>query len=903
MAVIIFIGAPPPPYLLMDPFRPTKKPPTNRYHSQSRARRRDASGTSEQSSGDEEALQSRVDHLLPSPQADGAETPRTPPPDDATKPPSWITGRTPYSRGTNSLQVVEPSKSIGPVDEYLQEDLRHRVFMNFDTFLQTILLLPPNWRTEYKSAIDEVLADKDFDQLLNAYLEKANILSVDHDREKRLYRPHAKMHNRAIDVLQTHPKTTVSDADVVHIIRSDPLAVRGSTEQLKPDIVGMLIQIFASATDGASLVALEEYGHAQDADKKDKQHQESKLLAPDHIPAWPQLTDAVEMKAVDNALDEGTNAIRLLTDGKDPLKPVPRKKRIVNSRAAPENLTSEVEEDADGTPSTPSAASSMSKKRKSDRNEDEPSSKVSRRTYKSQATTSVRRTLGAINKSGHARNLPNDEEARIQCAKYAMQILSSAGLRSHALVTLIDRDRLQLKYYDRSSIVVSQAIDIADKEERRLFVAMLIGCHRLTLRQRGILHDILEDPYIRSYGEMKGKNPVNLFNGLKMTLQGADGTDIFLTLGDIIHRQRGLIGRNTCVVLAHSSAWPNRDLVVKISWPGVYRDSEKKLMDAAKAKADEMAGEGKTHWVLDHLPEILHSQDFRFNDEDSPQKRLMELLIEAKYADKKTFIYEERLLRITVSERLFPITDLTDVKDIAQVFFDIFRCHHWLYENPKILHRDMSLNNLMYRKRHDNSKGKIRILGVLNDFDLSSLIPLEEAASLHRTGTPPYMAHELLGRSDVSHLYRHDVEAFYYVLLMLCCRYEIVQGKVMRELQSEQAKMPFAQWYDRTISWQGLSAYKHSFLNNYEAIPVSASFSAFLPWLQDIRYLLGEGLHALKASESHVSRIRLQSRSKQPVTTEPSVPFDNETLGGHITSEQILQIMSEIDGHSLNDQS
>ncbi len=286
----------------------------------------------------------------------------------------------------------------------------------------------------------------------------------------------------------------------------------------------------------------------------------------------------------------------------------------------------------------------------------------------------MRRTLGPINESGHARNLPNDEEARIQCAKYAMQILSSAGLRSHALVTLIDRDRLQLKYYDRSSIVVSQAIDIADEEERRLFVAMLIGCHRLTLPQRGILHEILEDPYIKSYGEMKEKNPVNLFNGLKMTLQGADGTNIILTLGDIIHRQRGLVGRDTCVVLARSSAWLDRELAVKISWPGVYRDSEKKLMDAAKAKADEMAGEGKTHWVLDHLPEILHSQDFRFNDEDSPQKRLMELLIEAQYADGKTFIYEERLLRITVSERLFPITDLTNVKDIAQVFLDILQC-------------------------------------------------------------------------------------------------------------------------------------------------------------------------------------------------------------------------------------
>ncbi len=255
-----------------------------------------------------------------------------------------------------------------------------------------------------------------------------------------------------------------------------------------------------------------------------------------------------------------------------------------------------------------------------------------------------------------------------------MQILSSAGLRSHALVTLIDRDRLQLKYYDRSSIVVSQAIDIADEEERRSFVAMLIGCHRLSLRQRGILHEILEDPYIKSFGKMKEKNSVNLFKGLKMKLQSADGEEIVLTLGDIIHRQRGLIGRNTCVVLASSPAWGKRELVVKISWPGVYRDSEKKLMDAARAKAKEMTGKREKHWVLDHLPEILHSQDFRFDKEDSPQKRLMELLIEAEYADEKTFIYEKRLLRITVSERLFPITDLTDVKDIAQVFFDIFRC-------------------------------------------------------------------------------------------------------------------------------------------------------------------------------------------------------------------------------------
>ncbi|KAK0440226.1 hypothetical protein EV421DRAFT_2083803 [Armillaria borealis] len=484
-----------------------------------------------------------------------------------------------------------------------------------------------------------------------------------------------------------------------------------------------------------------------------------------------------------------------------------------------------------------------------------------------------------------------------------MQILSSAGLRSHALVTLIDRDRLQLKYYDRSSIVVSQAIDIADKEERRLFIAMLIGCHRLTLRQRGILHDILEDPYIKSYGKMKGKNPVNLFNGLKMTLQSAEGKEIILTLRDIIHRQRGLIGRNTCVVLASSPAWPDMELVVKISWPGVYRDSEKKLMDAAKAKAEDMSGKDKRHWVLDHLPEILHSQDFRFNEQDSPQRRLMQLLIKAEYADGKTFIYEERLLRITVSERLFPLDSLTDVKDVGQVFLDILQCHRWLFDHPKILHRDISMTNVMYRRRSG------QVCGVLNDFDLSSFYPLLEPSSLHRTGTAPYMSRDLLKPADVGHLYRHDIEALFYVLTMLCCRYEIVlsdKKPVMQELKVDEGQQkPFADWFNRSVTWNMLSDMKAGFLSSDMTIPTSTSFTAFLPWLQDIRYAFGNGFQARANSKNPKRKLpaKFIPQSGRDVMNRPGInvpaPFDDETLGGHVVYSDFLEIMSDIGDHSL----
>ncbi|KAK0199683.1 hypothetical protein DFS33DRAFT_1480829 [Desarmillaria ectypa] len=159
------------------------------------------------------------------------------------------------------------------------------------------------------------------------------------------------MCNRAVDVLQTHSNTKVSDDNVIHYH------------------LGMLTQIFASAKDKPKLDSLKKYGEAQDADKKGKQQQKP-TLPQDNIPAWPQLIDVKEMKATDNALDEGTNAIRLFKAGQDPLKPVPRKKRVGGALFLDGGGLSTVTDyrasldkhDLSSTPST----SSRTKKRKSD---------------------------------------------------------------------------------------------------------------------------------------------------------------------------------------------------------------------------------------------------------------------------------------------------------------------------------------------------------------------------------------------------------------------------------------------------------------------------------------------------------------------------------------------------------
>ncbi|KAK0440251.1 hypothetical protein EV421DRAFT_1816274 [Armillaria borealis] len=201
-----------------------------------------------------------------------------------------------------------------------------------------------------------------------------------------------------------------------------------------------------------------------------KRQQKPALLAQDNFPAWPQLTDVKEMKATDGDLSAATDYLTSL------------EKQAVDDIDA-ECLFEDPEAQIDSS---------------------DESSKVSRRTYISQVSVSVRRAPDPIEEDGFA-NIPDDES-------------------------------------------------------KRLLVAVLFGCHRLTLHQRGIF----EDPYIRNIGKMERRNPVNLFNSLKMTLQRADKTKIILTLGDIIHRQPSLLGRRCVVVVCSPASRPGPELAVKI---------------------------------------------------------------------------------------------------------------------------------------------------------------------------------------------------------------------------------------------------------------------------------------------------------------------------------------------------
>lgn len=337
----------------------------------------------------------------------------------------------------------------------------------------------------------------------------------------------------------------------------------------------------------------------------------------------------------------------------------------------------------------------------------------------------------------------------LRCASYALEMFSHGGLRSHVISALVTDDTIQLIYYDRSLIIMSQPLSFL--EDPPHFIAMLRAIGDLSLSQWGYVRTLIPAPI-----SVNARRQKDIFDGLELKLNNGK----VLKLGGTVYHQHALIGRGTCVVRAEcvnegrqkrndDEAWDG-PLIVKLSWPAKSRTPEQDIIKKAREAADN----GQHRWVLNHLPKVLHDEDIDVN------------LLSQALIDNIGGRYEERVLRAIVQEELYPITERTTAPELAESFRDIFNCYRWLYEYPKVLHRDISVHNLMLRKK----SGKV--YGVLNDFDLSVTTNINNTSSKQRTGTQPFMAIDLLQPDPPVHKYRHDLESMFYVLVWITSRFD-----------------------------------------------------------------------------------------------------------------------------------
>jgi hypothetical protein len=146
-----------------------------------------------------------------------------------------------------------------------------------------------------------------------------------------------------------------------------------------------------------------------------------------------------------------------------------------------------------------------------------------------------------------------------------------------------------------------------------------------------------------------------------------------------------------------------------------------------------------------------------------------------------------------------------------------------------------------------------KIFGVLNDFDLAVQVDAQDPSSKQRTGTKPFMAIDRIVKEPPRHMYRHDLESFYYVIIWLTSRYE--NGHEIKN-------PPLDEW--ALADGVGLEKLKKSFF--FDLVPnPTPTFHPLKKWTRRLHSLFGSGfIKSANWDSGH---------------------FDNETLGGVVTFE------------------
>lgn len=134
--------------------------------------------------------------------------------------------------------------------------------------------------------------------------------------------------------------------------------------------------------------------------------------------------------------------------------------------------------------------------------------------------------------------------------------------------------------------------------------------------------------------------------------------------------------------------------------------------------------------------------------------------------DRSAGPFENRVFScLVISPPGRAIHEFTTIAEFIEACRDIIKGHRSLYYDGRILHRDVSENNMIITDPEQDGDPK----GMLIDLDLAKELDRGPSGARHRTGTMEFMAIEVL--KGKAHTYRHDLESFFYVFLWVIISY------------------------------------------------------------------------------------------------------------------------------------
>ena len=112
----------------------------------------------------------------------------------------------------------------GNCDEYVHQDIKNRIFVDFEVFMKSVLHVPQDWRIRWSRAIEVIRTDPEFKQYHEEYFKRcANLTS----QERSLYEHLMEAVNAVLAVLSRSGFDGISCGIPQYYRVNDPKNLRG----------------------------------------------------------------------------------------------------------------------------------------------------------------------------------------------------------------------------------------------------------------------------------------------------------------------------------------------------------------------------------------------------------------------------------------------------------------------------------------------------------------------------------------------------------------------------------------------------------------------------------------------------------------------------------------------------
>ncbi|KAJ1764694.1 hypothetical protein LPJ74_006595, partial [Coemansia sp. RSA 1843] len=349
-------------------------------------------------------------------------------------------------------------------------------------------------------------------------------------------------------------------------------------------------------------------------------------------------------------------------------------------------------------------------------------------------------------------------KAMPQLFQYTRGIYNEQYDRRFAWGMAVGGKKVQAVFFGPNYALASDTICVDDASGRAKLVKLLVDWSFCESHRLGYDPAILHNKRLRYY---------------EINVGSKDGPITYYSKGAVISAER-LFSRHTRCFIA-STAKPGHgatiepEIFIKYAWSEAtedasvdYRDEGRHLQNITKTIEAEANLDGKCPRYQSGGRVMINR---RIGNEgikavEDTSRSILSDGICRQLDDDQDFVNGLRVHKVICMKGVGkPLKELENVFEVICVMADAMECHWEIYQRCKILHRDISTNNILFSGRGS------KIKGMLVDFDHAICEDDKDAVRhFERTRTLPFMSINNLEGGKLEHSLLDDWESLLYIL-------------------------------------------------------------------------------------------------------------------------------------------